>query len=120
VGWCKACERAYYESRKRKDPARYLYFRVKYRAKTDGIVFELEPSDIFIPEFCPVLGLRLSPVWAPQGDEAKPSLDRLDPTKGYVRGNVTVISLRANRIKTDATAEEHERIAAWMRARGPK
>lgn len=47
-----------------------------------------------------------------------PSLDRLDSTRGYVRGNVAVISWRANKLKNSARVEELERIAAWMRARG--
>lgn len=38
------------------------------------------------------------------------------PTKkGYVKGNITVISNKANRIKNNGTAEEHEAIAKWLR-----
>lgn len=47
------------------------------------------------------------------------SLDRLDSTKGYESGNVAVICARCNRIKSDGTAWEHERIAAYIRARLP-
>src|SRR3546814_14524029 len=43
------------------------------------------------------------------------SLDRIDNTKGYVRGNVAVMSYKANRLQNEGTAEEHEIIAAWMR-----
>jgi hypothetical protein len=35
-----------------------------------------------------------------------PSLDRIDPERGYVKGNVWIISHKANRIKSDATHEE--------------
>lgn len=42
--------------------------------------------------------------------------DRLAAGKGYVPGNVAIISMRANQIKNDATAEEHCRVAAWMDA----
>lgn len=38
--------------------------------------------------------------------------------EGYVPGNVEVISFRANRIKNNGTADEHERIAQWMRLGG--
>lgn len=41
------------------------------------------------------------------------SLDRIDNSKGYVRGNVMVISLRANAIKNNATAEELTAVAAY-------
>lgn len=46
------------------------------------------------------------------------SLDRIDPRKGYVKGNVWIISYRANLIKNDGTAEEHEMIAKAMRESG--
>jgi hypothetical protein len=39
------------------------------------------------------------------------SLDRIDSSKGYVKGNIWVISLRANRIKNDSTPQELRLIA---------
>lgn len=44
----------------------------------------------------------------------------MDNEKGYVPGNVVVMSYRANRLKNDGTAEEHEIIAAWMRKNLPQ
>lgn len=53
------------------------------------------------------------------GGPSSPSLDRLRPELGYVRGNICVISNLANRIKSNATsAEELEHVAAWMRSQG--
>ena len=40
------------------------------------------------------------------GNSFSPSLDRIDSTKGYVPGNVWVISNKANRMKSNAAAEE--------------
>jgi hypothetical protein len=48
--------------------------------------------------------------------DGSPSLDRIDPKKGYVKGNVAVISYKANRIKQDATPEELEAVASWLRS----
>lgn len=94
-----------------------LLSQAKGRAKDAGILFDLSPEDVEMPAVCPVLGIPLQ-----KGDgkycEGSPTLDRMDPSRGYVRGNVAVISFRANRLKNNGTAEEHERIAAWMRSGG--
>ena len=77
---------------------------------------EIYPED----ESCPVLGIDL--VW---GDKTKshrgprmnsPSLDRLVPDLGYIRGNVNWISMRANYIKQDASPEEIHDVGNWLKA----
>jgi len=98
-----------------------LYLRAKYRAKGKDIEFTIEESDI--PEMgtmCPVFGLPfdISVRDYRETTDNSPSLDRIDPKKGYVPGNVWIITYRANRVKSDATAEEHVLIAAAMHARG--
>jgi hypothetical protein len=87
------------------------------RADARGLAFALTLADIAIPSTCPVLGIAIDRS-AGAAAAGSPSLDRIDNGKGYVRGNVAVISLRANQLKRDGTAEEHERIASWMRANG--
>ena len=87
--------------------------RAKSRAIQKGVPFSLTIDDIIIPEYCPILKTKLE-----QGDKIhndnSPSLDRLIPSLGYVPGNVTVISYKANRIKNDATPEELKAIVAWV------
>lgn len=78
-----------------------------------GHVFTVWPEDMAWPEMCPALGISLD--YTGRDKQRSWSLDRLDSTKGYVVGNVSVISLRANRIKNNATLGELEAIAAWMR-----
>jgi predicted DNA-binding antitoxin AbrB/MazE fold protein len=83
--------------------------RVKNRAKTDGIPFNLELEDIIVPEYCPVLGIKLETIYGGGANQyGSPSLDRIYPEKGYVKGNVRVISNRANLLKSNATIEELE------------
>jgi hypothetical protein len=49
-----------------------------------------------------------------------PSLDRIDNTKGYVPGNVWVISWRANDLKRNATLEELKLLVAALEELGTK
>ena len=43
-----------------------------------------------------------------------PSLDRIDSSKGYIVGNISVISLRANMLKNNATLNELKMIVKWL------
>ena len=75
----------------------------KSRALAKGIPFDLAPQDVVFPEVCPVLGfpLAISPTGHPW--DASPSLDRIRPELGYMKGNVRVISHLANAIKRNCT-----------------
>jgi hypothetical protein len=82
------------------------------RAERRGLPFDLAEADFFIPAFCPVLGIPLQRlVGGKTGNDNSPSLDRIDPAKGYVAGNVIVVSNRANRIRNDATVSELQQVA---------
>lgn len=109
--------RIYYEQH----PEKYLVIRARSRAKRKGVPFDLTPADVVIPERCPILGtpLKLGKAQFREGRfggaEDAPSLDRLDPARGYVPGNVAVISWRANRLKNNASLQELEAIVQWIR-----
>lgn len=91
------------------DPVTYIYRQVKSRSKRLGIDFNLDKEDIVIPEYCPILLIKLE-----VGDgrimNNSPSLDRVDNTKGYIKGNVRVISFKANRCKSNLTNDEIRRL----------
>ena len=78
-----------------------MYRRARNRAKAKNITFEIELSDIFLPKYCPILKKELI-----SNTRYSCSLDRKDNTKGYIKGNVAVISRLANNIKGDCTNEE--------------
>lgn len=80
-----------------RNPEKAMLQRARRRARAIGVEFSLNLSDITIPERCPVLGLRLSR--SDGNPHTSPSLDRINNAKGYVRGNVLVVSQLANRIK---------------------
>lgn len=75
--------------------------------------WNISMSDLDWPLVCPVLGIPLD--WfAESRQENSPSIDRLDSSKGYIKGNVAIMSWRANRIKNDGTAKEHHQIADFL------
>lgn len=95
-----------------------LVANAKYRAKRRGIEFTITPADIEMPAKCPVLGIDIEHGNSDQSLTARdcaPSLDRRDNQKGYLPGNVRVISWRANRLKNDATVEELEAVLRYMK-----
>lgn len=90
--------------------------RVKARAKFRNIPFNLELEDIIIPEICPVLGITLKKTVG-QGKQTNdtPSLDRIVPELGYVKGNVIVVSWLANNIKGNFNADDIIKVGLWMK-----
>lgn len=89
-----------------------MWFQAKKRAIENKLEFNLEVSDIVIPEICPVLGIKLERL--EKRHAGSPSLDRIDNTKGYIKCNICVISWRANALKKDATVGELLLISAYM------
>jgi len=106
---------AYKRSLIRKNPVNYMFGQVKSRAKKFGIEFDIEKSDIQIPDICPVLGLRLE-IGNIKCHSSSPTLDRIDSSKGYVKGNVHVISHKANTIKSNASLEDLQKVVDFLRA----
>ena len=92
------------------DPIRFLVNNARSRAKQKNLPFDnITPADIKIPDLCPVLGIKLRINEGQSGPDS-PSLDRIDPSLGYVKGNVRIISHRANQLKNDASLHEAELI----------
>lgn len=112
VTLCPKCN----SERVKSEPAEVrMYRRAKSRAKERGIEFSIDKSDVIVPEFCPILGVKLEPyVGHSGGGPNSPALDRFDNSKGYVKGNVVVISHLANMMKSSATKEELLAFADWV------
>lgn len=92
------------------------FSRKKQNSKKIGKEFTVRMSDIEWNLKCPILGIDLD--WFSENQqENSPSFDQVDPCKGYVPGNVVIMSWRANRIKNDGTVDEHLKIAEWMQLR---
>ena len=124
--------------------AKDLWKRAKERWKLDHFKFKTNDPFILTVEDveraippdrkCPVLGIpfviaggmepvfrrtKPRPIWSWRtvrwGNDASPALDKFEPQKGYVPGNIAVISSLANRIKSNTTDPEVLRkVADWM------
>jgi len=77
-----------------------------------GIPFDLTVSDIIIPESCPVFAKPI--IIFPFRHEFGPSVDRIIPSLGYVKGNIQVISMKANRLKSNGDLESFKAIVAYI------
>lgn len=93
--------------------------KLKHRAKQQGLEFDLEWTDIIPPTHCPVFGIELdlNPPGKAYGIPNAPSVDRKNNSRGYVKGNVVVISNRANLLKKDGTVDEIRRLLKYMEGR---
>lgn len=90
-------------------PELQLLISAKARAKKNNLPFNIDISDIVIPEYCPLLGIKLERKEYGKGGSFQansPSLDKIIPELGYVKGNIMVISMKANSMKNNATIKE--------------
>lgn len=97
----------------REQPARSMWEAAKARAKREGIAFEITKADVEAVTAinrCAIFGMELKTGGPKQDNSA--SLDRIDPTLGYVPGNIQLLSLLANRMKNSATPAQLETFAA--------
>lgn len=117
-----AYQRRFVEQQLEKNPIRHrikkMVSSARSYAKCNSIPFDLtlawmleNYSDLVT---CPALGVPLN--WASKGGHCpeSPSLDRIVPRLGYIKGNVQVISYRANRMKNDASLAELRTFIAWV------
>jgi hypothetical protein len=114
---CKQCMKKYSIVNPITPQTYGMVANAKRRAQSKHLEFNIDTEYVrsLVVTHCPVLGIPLE--WSRYRGNGKsnvagsPSLDRIDPTKGYVKGNVWIISAKANRIKNDATHEELKLVA---------
>ena len=94
-----------------------LWQSCRNTAKTRGIEFNLSIEDIIIPETCPYLKHKITNIIGEGRIWSNPSIDRIDPSKGYTKDNIEIISLKANNMKLHATREELINFAQTIKSR---
>lgn len=99
---------------KTKEPIEHIRVAIKNRSRKFEVSVEAE--DLYIPEYCPLLpSIKLTWGKGIKMRESAATLDKIIPSLGYTKGNVQIISYRANRIKNDATLEELIQIGDWAK-----
>jgi len=105
----------------RKDNPKWSWAQVanndaRKRAKLKNIPFEISANYIvtLLTDTCPIYGIEFK--WAGNGCTlaTSPSIDRINPDLGYVEGNIVVISIKANRIKSAYKAADLYKVADWL------
>lgn len=123
--YCKSCEKLYKDAwyisnkerislkQRNKRDSNPLKVLISERKNTKH-EFTITEDDLTLPDLCPILKI---PLFSGQGKTTinSPSLDRIDNSIGYVRGNVWIISHLANRMKSDATEEELNNFCRWIK-----
>lgn len=109
---CEICLKKY----KRDLPlATKLFRNARSRATKNNLEFSIIESDIVVPEYCPILGMKLQENILSAKSNSY-SIDRIDSNKGYVKGNIHVISHRANQLKSDGTIQELEALLSYLKS----
>jgi len=109
---CMQCKAKYKQTNSVLVQTGRMLAKARERAKAKNLSFNIDREYIrsIIPSHCPIFGIPLE--WSAQRGNGhgplpnSPSLDRIDPSKGYVKGNVWIISNKANTIKSYASHEE--------------
>lgn len=97
--------------KRRSDVPGYLLKQARKNAKAHGHDFNLDIEDIIVPEVCPVFGVPL--VMGGPDRNAAPSIDRIRNELGYVKGNVVIVSFRANSAKKDLSLAELRQLVSF-------
>lgn len=101
---------------RRANPAICMLANKRAQCKAAGIEFNLSLADLLpLPTFCPIFGMKLDYGRKKHVLPNSPSIDRIRPEKGYVKGNIAVISHLANTIKGTGSIAQHEAVIAYMR-----
>lgn len=85
-----------------------LVTQARYRAKKKGIAFNLAPEDLQgRVKFCERTGIALTRNIGRRGPGPfSPTLDRIDPSKGYTKENIQIVCNGYNSLKGSGTSED--------------
>lgn len=112
----KLRRKRYKDSHPKKVWAAYAKRDAKNRAAKKGLPFDISVAYVesLQTDECPVFGTKFQ--WMGNGKikPTSPSLDRIDPSKGYIEGNLVIISSKANSIKSAYKSKDLYKVAQWL------
>ena len=87
------------------------------RAKVRGIECSITQEYIYsiAPDRCPVFNTPFIFTGNKVQNSESPSIDRIDVTKGYIEGNIVIISMKANSIKNAYKADDIAKVSKWLK-----
>ena len=96
--------------------SKILIQAIQFKSKKLNIPFDITENDILnlLTDICPICGIIYEKKVG-KNRERRPSIDRIIPSKGYVKDNIKIICSRCNRIKSDATADELIKIGSFYK-----
>lgn len=96
--------------------ASYALKDAKKRAAKKGVPFAITRVYIesLLPDKCPVFGTTFTFLGNGKIKPESPALDRVVPSKGYVEGNIQIISVKANSIKSAYNSKDIFKVAEWL------
>ena len=105
------CKYSY--TNRNRNPFKACFQNASARVKREGKrTWDLDFGTFDFPEFCPYLGIKIDySLGKGKIQYNSPSFDRIDATLDYVKGNVELISNRANSMKSDASRDEQIKMA---------
>lgn len=125
TGMCKDCHRERgRKARLKLTMSQALWMSARKSSRVRNLDFSITVEDVVVPKVCPILHIELvNDVGMIQSQRGRgnvfnypnyPTIDRIDSSKGYIKGNVIVISWRANSLKKNSTPEEIGLLHKWF------
>jgi len=117
--YCKHCESQRMRERYILNPIPQMLSNSKIRAKKKDLPHNIKSKDMekIWPKNnkCPVLGNNFDMGYKKgRSKNYAPSLDRIEPKKGYVKDNIIIVSDIVNRMKQDATLDDLKKISEFF------
>lgn len=101
------------------NPLKRLIFSTRQTSKRRGLEHTITELDLLLPELCPYTGIKIDYSAGKGKTMSNPSIDRVNPLRGYVAGNVEVVSSLGNTMKNNASIKILQHFAKEILKRWP-